>query len=452
MLNFILQLVQFFDLSQYRSHIAPSFQRFPVLVNLQNMLWLLVLIISAYCTNAQTNAAKYCPGGDWIFCQKEETYVQTCSIGDSIESQATISYGYNDPDDASFLFYDVSKISKYTTFEFGCSNGRLGNPADGTKKKGCCYRKGPISYNYSTDASDWTFKGVYGDTWNTGGTSLVKYQIFGGTASFYRWINGEVTCNEDYFPYWAPYGQSHTEEKSNTCYQYTPRYQNSADYTPSAFVSCGDTNGGDCNGELVLNGDTMSLISFGSESNSVFTWAYSSDEHFVCDKTMFKDYHGESCKILNRTVFPTGEVLGNWKEVENCLGCTGLEYSITEGTTSQSKQATTSPWIKALGDVVSAGIKFLGIPLSTEISSAISDKVSPSYTYTSSHTCSAKCGNGTEAHWYMYQWVMNAQEYIGVDTKPFDIKACQFICNTEATPPKCPPGYCADFTCQTCVS
>ena len=50
----------------------------------------------------------------------------------------------------------------------------------------------------------------------------------------------------------------------------------------------------------------------------------------------------------------------------------------------------------------------------------------------------------------MYQWEMNAQEYQGADVSPFKIYGCEWICNTEPNPPKCPPGYCVDFACQTC--
>ena len=169
---------------------------------------------------------------------------------------------------------------------------------------------------------------------------------------------------------------------------------------------------------------------------------------------MFLDYDGDYCYVQNGTVFPAGEVLGQWNLVDSCGGCTGIHYSLEEDTSSTSSDAGTSSWSNALGEKVSAGIKFLGNILAPKISGAVSNLMQPAYSYTvtEKHTCEASCGNGTEANWYLYQWVVNAQEYYKADTSPFNINACQYQCNTEEAPPKCPPGYCADFSCQTCTS
>mmetsp|Transcript_72057 Transcript_72057/g.64741 ORF Transcript_72057/g.64741 Transcript_72057/m.64741 type:complete len:410 (-) Transcript_72057:166-1395(-) len=407
------------------------------------MLWLLVLITLNYGAYAQSDKDQFCPLGDgWKFCVKEKTNVQTCSIPGNI-GRATISYGYNNgKHDTAFSFYDISHTDSQGAFEFGCSDGRLGDPAKGWK--GCCYRQGPIDYNYSLNAADWEIIAGYDGAWKTDGMKLVKYVKSGSSQSFYRWMNGLISCNEDYFPYWD---QSKSDKEGNRCYQ----LENYPNYKSSGFIPCGQ-NGGECD-VPDINADSMSLVAFGSGGAPwTMTWAYSSTGAIQCSKTMFLGSGGEYCDIQNRTVFPNSEVIGTWEQQWNCDGCTGGKYAITEGTTAQSPQAGKPSWVTALGDVVSAGITFLGGKLASDISGAISDLAEPSYTHTETMTCEAQCGNGTAADWHIYQWVMSTDEYVDMDPSSFNINACQYICNSEAIPPKCPPGYCADFACQTCTS
>ena len=140
-------------------------------------------------------------------------------------------------------------------------------------------------------------------------------------------------------------------------------------------------------------------------------------------------------------------------KVQSCSGCKSLVETIEEGTTSSSSESTTSSWSISLSDTVKEGVIFESDELTTSVSTSISNTCEQAYSQHESKSCQATCGNGTtQANLYMYQWQMNAQEYIGADTSPFDILVCQWVCNTESSPPKCPPGYCADPACQKCKS
>ena len=145
-------------------------------------------------------------------------------------------------------------------------------------------------------------------------------------------------------------------------------------------------------------------------------------------------------------------MIGSWYYVNGCDGCGELHESIADGTTSTSSQSKTTTWSQSLSNTVSCGLMFMSESVTYTVGHSVSNEVSQSYGYSESHTCTADCGNGTETNWFMYAWQMNGEEYVKATPQNLNIKACSYVCNNVNKVPQCPPGYCKDTACQTCIA
>eukprot|EP01084_Bolivina_argentea_P137537 242247_1 len=425
---------------------------------MQSLLILILLLLYNEC-HAQNS--KFCPSADWIFCAIEN---DNCQIDPRVKS-FTMSMGGQYNNAGTWLFWHFTNANS-KDYSIWCSWANLGDPMKGSSEsaKGCCYNPS----NATTNESDWHLVATEGETFKTSG---IQYVRFGDAGQYvHRYLEGEFIC-ESYYHYnssnmgqwdgYFPDPQNNHHGSGRSCYFYKPLNQTA--YSSSTFAPCGNTNTGTCNTNVAGNGDSMALIQYGNGPNTANQWlylyAYQTKNEVPCSWYMFNparehggnQWYGNYCGMYKGGVFGSNPVVGSWIQVGSCLGCPYLTESITEGTTSSSKEATTTSWTMSLSDKVSEGIIFEKEELTYEVSSTVSNEVESSYSYTETHTCSAKCGNGTEAYWFMYQWQMNADEYQGVDTSTFKIEACNWVCNNQNEKPKCPPGYCKDFACQTCI-
>jgi len=395
-------------------------------------------------------ATTYCPGDDWVFCARDG---QTCSVDPHIKS-TMVSYGVygeeNNQRVGKFVFWELTNADS-AAFEFYCSYVYLNDPWPGTAG-GCCYNQQMLQYTTKNEAGQWVQVARYGEYFTTNG---IEYIGYGGNGHyFYRWLNGRFLCensggNGGFFPSISGLSTSDIH-----CSRWSA--VNQSMYAQSTFVSCGDTTGGTCSTHVVQNGGSISLLQYGDGTNThnqyVYSYAYNTNGYVNCNQNEFVRYSsfdGEFCSIHKAPVFAPG-VSGSWTLVDACTGCPKLDESITMGTTASSKQATTTEWSQSLSETVKSGVIFESDELSVTTSTSVSDSVENAYSYSASHTCSASCGNGTRANWYMYQWQMKAQQYQQTEVSPFQIFSCVWVCNTVSKPPKCPPGYCKDFGCQSC--
>ena len=145
-------------------------------------------------------------------------------------------------------------------------------------------------------------------------------------------------------------------------------------------------------------------------------------------------------------------ISGSWIVGESCGGCEQVNPEVSWGVTSESSIATTSSWTVGLESSVEEGIDIGEDAKSTEtvsVSTTISMEIESSYSVSKSYTCGVTCGNGTKATWTVWQWRLDGSEYVAAEVSPFGVVSCYYVCN-QGEEPKCPPGFCIDYTCMKC--
>jgi len=372
-----------------------------------------------------------CPSSSWIYCAQENN---KCYIPSNIQ-YTTVAYGRN----GKWTFQDFTNIDS-TLLNINCNNNGFGEINYGAKKI-CCYNSfatnGP-----STSESSWT------KICNEGNKPMVSWGLvrYGANNRYtYRYSEGQLFCNNNYFN--DPYSG-----KEKACYR-----SNTAVAQPSWKV-CGSEQGGSCN----LNVDTTltnikRLVKYSYGGLSSYRTVISINGNVDCNNQLFDDpYSGKNkicyvSSISNSQIF--SDIVGSWQQVGSCLNCP-LTRTLSEGVTSTSLYATTSTWSAALSTTVKTECSFLGtgakVAVSASTGYSIATTMSTSFSKTSTQSCSATCPS--TGQWYMFQWTLSVGEYSDSTYKTFSTYACNYICIPTNTPPQCPLNFCADSTCQTCLS
>jgi len=374
-----------------------------------------------------------CPGSSWVYCGQEDN---KCYIPSSIK-YTTVAYGKL----GKWTFQDFTNNDN-TILNIDCNNNGFGDIYPAATKI-CCYNifatNGPttssLSYTYRTQE---------------GGNPYVSWSFirYGANNRYtYRYSEGQLFCNNNYFN--DPYSG-----KSKTCASLTT----SPPVQPS-WIVCGTEKGGSCN----LNVDTQitnikRLVKYSYGGRSSYRSVFSTNGNIDCNNNLFDDPYSGTDKICyvssisDSKIF--SEIVGSWQQVGSCLNCP-LTVSLSEGVTSTSSYATTSTWSTALSVSVKTECSFLGtggkVAVSASTGYSIANTMSSSFSKTVTKSCSASCAS--TGQWYMFQWTLSVGEYSDLTFKTFSTYACNYICIPQKnTPPKCPLNFCADSTCQTCLS
>jgi len=158
----------------------------------------------------------------------------------------------------------------------------------------------------------------------------------------------------------------------------------------------------------------------------------------------------------------TAEIFGEWeftgKSGNTVSFQTRVGTSTTEGRSVTEEQATSITksislsvsYKQPVGVNAEATVGLSGTT-SEKVASQVSSSLTKSSTDVSTFGCPDTSASSTGL-WFLNQWVMT-QAADGQGGVGFSSKTTNFVCNESIEQvPRCPVGYCADSTCQTCLT